>query len=74
MQAAIDLARADDARGVAALDALVGDGEPTVRRAAAAGYLAAHRPGAGRAPAPGDDSPPVRLAAAEGILKLYPRD
>jgi HEAT repeat protein len=74
VQAAIDLARVDDARGLPALDAAIADPDPAVRLAAAGGYQLAHRPGPGLVTALGDDSPLVRLVAAEGVLELFTDD
>ena len=71
VQAAIDLARLDDARGVAALSELAERGAtPELRRMAAGGHALAHTITPGLVAALGDDSPAVRLEAARAVWIL----
>lgn len=72
LQAAIDLADQDDARGVAALDAAVSDAEhgPVARAAAADAHRTAHRITPGLVAALADESGVVRVAAAAAIAVL----
>ena len=72
LEAAIDLADQDDARGIQALDAAVRDPEhgPRARAAAAAGHRAAHHITPGLVAALADDSGVVRVEAAAALALL----
>jgi HEAT repeat protein len=75
LQAAIDLAAQDDARGVQALDAAVQDAAhgPVARAAAADAHRTAHRITPGLVAALADDSGVVRVEAAAAIAVLVKR-
>jgi HEAT repeat protein len=74
LDAAIDLAALDDARGITALDHAIGDPERAApaRAAAAAAHGAAHRITPGLVAALADDSGAVRVEAA-AVLALMTR-
>ena len=75
LQAAIDLADQDDARGVQALDAAVRDAEhgPVARAAAAGAHRTAHRITPGLVGALADDNAVVRVEAAAALAVLSRR-
>ena len=75
LQAAIDLADLDDARGVQALDDAVRDAEhgPVARAAAADAHRTAHRITPGLVSALADDSAVVRVEAARALAVLVKR-
>jgi len=73
-QAAVDLARLGDERGLAALADLIRATQPSVRLGAARGYGVARRADLGLVVALADEDPRVRVAAAEVILAVVPVD
>jgi hypothetical protein len=71
LEAAIDLARADDASGTAALAAATRDGEtPDLRRSAVNGHELARRRTRGLIAALADRSPAVRIESARVLIRL----
>jgi HEAT repeat protein len=70
LQAAIDLARLRDPRGLAALSSLAESATPELRRSAAAGHLTPGTITRGLAHALGDASPAVRVEAARVLWLL----
>jgi HEAT repeat protein len=70
LQAAIDLIRFDDPRGLEALAELTRGPSPSTRAAAIRAHSYARRPTPALVAALADESPPLRIEAAETLLRI----